>query len=354
MKDNFLNFNLPWNDKDSYWICVALAGDDSGHVLEKEFLKAGYPGHYLDKGCYAAEVSRHWGKAWAELRDAVERLKYDGAKVAVIGSAGRPLLEDVRMQLDEVERIDVIARNLWLGDAILEGRVECHFQPIIDRAGQVFGYESFVRLKLDDGKYIGGAKIIEAAKESNIHHYLDKYLHILAIKTFAEANLQGNLFVNFITGFIQLPQKYLEGLSEAAKNYGISPKRLALDISETQQVQDINQIVSVINYAESKGYSVALDDITSVETLDNILAKAHADYVKIERIVSQKATIPRYAGEIKTICEIVHAHGSKVLAEGIETHAVHDALAECGVDLFQGYHFGEPLPVAQIGMAKIA
>ena len=137
----------------------------------------------------------------------------------------------------------------------------------------IFGYESFARVKMASGEILSGAKIIQAAKELNIQHLIDKHLHVLAIKTFAEANLQGSLFINFMPGFIQRPEKYLEALSAAVNEYDLLAKRIVLDVSDSENVLDINQISSVIEFCNSKNYLVALDDINSLASLHEILSK---------------------------------------------------------------------------------
>ena len=56
---------------------------------------------------------------------------------------------------------------------------------------------------------------------------------------------------------------------------------------------------------------------------------------------------PTYYGicsDIKTIVELVHARGMKVLAEGIETEAQLERLKAIGCRRGQGYLFSRPLP----------
>ena len=45
---------------------------------------------------------------------------------------------------------------------------------------------------------------------------------------------------------------------------------------------------------------------------------------------------------VNLLCRFAEATGSEVVAEGVETDAEAEALAAAGVDLVQGYLFGEP------------
>ena len=44
-------------------------------------------------------------------------------------------------------KVDIIAANLWLGDALLSGNLICYLQPVISQPGRVFGYEAFARVR---------------------------------------------------------------------------------------------------------------------------------------------------------------------------------------------------------------
>ena len=357
MQQNSANFNLSWNSHENYWLCFVLPEEDTQHKLEKSFKDKGVITAYLDPTCFAVYSFNDWAINWATLRDALTKNNYNNCKIAIItAQKNRPSMNDVLMNLESIEKIDMIAENLWLGDAILNSRIECHFQPIIDRSSEPFGYEAFARVRLENGELIGGAKIIKAARDMNIEHVLDKYLHILAIRTFAEARLPGNLFINFMAGFIQLPAKYLEGLTDAVQHYNLLAKRIVLDVSDAESVHDLNQISAIIDFCNSKGYTVALDDINSLNSLKNILSKLKSlpDFIKLDRKLTQLATDPKLAREILNLTELAHQKGSVILAEGIETNEVYEALKKSGIDLFQGYYISAPKPVSEIKDMKKA
>lgn len=357
MQQNPSNFNLSWNSHENYWLCIVLPDSDNLHVLEKSFKNSGTTYAYLDQTCFALHAPKEWKETWDALNSALLKNKFLNAKAAVLPALKqKPTIDDVLMALETTDRISSIAENLWLGDAILNNRIECHFQRIIDRTSEPFGYEAFVRVRLENGELAGGAKIIKAAREMSIEHLLDKYLHILAIRTFAEARLPGNLFINFMTGFIQLPAKYLEGLSSAVQHYNILPKRIVLDVSESESVHNMNQISSIIDFCNSKGYSVALDDINTLSSLEMILkhVKSLPDFIKLDRKISQLAAELATSREIFGLIELAHKKGCTILAEGIETEETMKILARAGVDLFQGYYIAQPMPVKDIKSLKKA
>src|ERR1700752_82066 len=174
-----ISWNLPLNSHDNYWLCVVDAESTKLKALEKKFTGNKYGGTFLDETCYALAAPQSWKEIWDELYEALILNNLNHSKLAVIPrQKTKPTLDDINPSLESVDQIHQIAKNLWLGEAILDNRVECHFQPITDRNSQIFGYEAFARVKTTGGELLSGAKIIEAAQEMGIKHLIDKYLQI--------------------------------------------------------------------------------------------------------------------------------------------------------------------------------
>lgn len=348
-----INFHLPWNNHEDYWLCVVLPEEDKLHSLENDFKNGASKGIYVDNSCFAVPASKKWSGVWNEIFDSITKNSIVNPKIAIVPRNGtsKPSLDDISFNLYATDKVEKIADNLWLGDALMSDRIQCHFQVIVDRRGQPFGYESFARALSEAGETIGGNKIMEASKALNIEHMIDKYLQVLAIKSFSEGCLPGRLFINFMTGFIQRPEKYLEALTDAATHYNLIPKNLVLDVTNSNSLADVKQVKSIISFCHSKGYSVALDDVQNVETVKQVLAEIAPDFVKIDRNLSRNSGTPAKLQQIHEIVELSHKNGCYVLAEGIETEEVHMSLLKAGVDLFQGYFFSQAIPVEQIKKA---
>jgi EAL domain-containing protein (putative c-di-GMP-specific phosphodiesterase class I) len=332
------NFNLVWNQHDQYWLKLyPRAGKISAATLDA--LTKLHMQKMADGGL-AIQTPRDWKSVWDQIYAALEKTAALDEMEVILSPPG-----DTALERKSPAAIRTIAESLWLGDALLEDRIMCYLQPVLSARDQVFGYESFVRAKAPSGDIIAGDKIIAACRALGIEFVIDRHLHVQAIRTFVSSQFNGFLFVNLFPGFIHRPAVYLEGLSETAKSFGIVAKHIVLDFTKSETPRDIMHLKNVCEYARSRGYSIALDDIESLENARKLVSEVHPDFVKIDmKLARQVAEAPKRS-TIRQIVELVHAAGGTVIAEGVETEEMHQQLKQLGVDLFQGYLFSPPMPV---------
>lgn len=337
------NFNLPWHQHDHYWISVYPKGS---HFLApiSEFLENAHMTKTNDGGM-AIRAPRDWKSLWDNLYAGLEHVgALDHIEAAVTPGNEQPR---GRMAVDckAPQLIQVIADSLWIGEALLENRILCFMQQVVDDKGKIFGYESFARVRSPDGDVIGGEQIFSASKALGIEFMIDRHLHIQAIKTFVSSSFNGFLFVNFFPGFIHRPAIYLEGLAESVKTYGVIAKHIVLDFTKSETSHDVKHMKSVCEYGRSCGYSIALDDISTVESARRLVDEVRPDFVKIDMHLIHKVAESSKRNTIKAIVDVVHDAGGTVIAEGVESDEIYDALKKLGVNLFQGYLFSPPVPV---------
>jgi len=337
------NFNLPWHQHDDYWLALYPKTGDFSILVQSCLEKLGLRKN--NEESMSIRTGRNWNAVWQQVYAGLESLgALEDVEVALA-----PDMEGLMRRVDSECRtpaaIQVIADSMWLGDALIEDRVMCYLQPVIGGNEKTFGYESFARAKAIDGRIVGGDKIIAASKVLGIEYMIDRMLHVEAIKTFVSSEFNGFLFVNFFPGFIHRPSVYLEGLSDTAKSFGVVAKHIVLDFTNSETPRDLGHLNNVCDYARSRGYSIALDDISSIDTARKLIPEIRPDFVKIDMQLVRKIDEPGTRETIRALIEISHEVGSMVIAEGVETKEAHQALKLLGVDLFQGYLFSPPVPV---------
>lgn len=338
------SFNLQWHQHDKYWIAAYPKDGYLSVELMDMLQKTGMKKIDRKQGM-CIQAPRSWKSMWTTIYTALKRMDaLNLVTIAVTPGAEAPSI-DLTPEVKTPIEIQQLADSLWLGDALLEGRVMCYLQPVVSNKDKVFGYESFARVMGTDGKLISGDQIIAASKVLGIQNMIDRHLQVQAIKTFVSSDFNGFLFINFFPGFIQRPSVYLEDLSETVKQFGIISKHIVLEFTKMETPRDIAHIKNVCDYARSRGYSVALDDISSVENASKLVPEIKPDFVKLDTHITQRCTESSKHEVIRTIVDMAHRGGGTVVAEGVETEEAHQALKSLGVDLFQGYHFSPPVPV---------
>jgi EAL domain-containing protein (putative c-di-GMP-specific phosphodiesterase class I) len=330
------SFNLPYLQHDSYFLSLF---SESGNFssIANELQGIGYK--KVPDGRFMAQTSSSWAELWARTYTILQNAKLsDSMEVSLTSDSDLPAPESGERK--KVVAIQAVAENLWLGEALRDNRMLSYFQPIVGEKQKIFGFESFVRARGLDGNIIGGDKIIKASKALNIEYMIDRHLQVQAVKTFAESDCTGFLFVNFFPG-------YLEGLSEAAKLFGIIPKHLVLEFTRSETARDMKHLKSVCDYARQQGYSIALDDIVTVENAKKLVSDIRPDFVKIDSQALGSLDSAQTRSIISQIVELVHATSGTIIAEAVETEEAYEQLKVLGVDLFQGYYFSPPAPITK-------
>lgn len=322
-----------WTQDSPYWL-----------VLEGAAKLPALQAVHHKPNLYALKTDANWRRQWRELARDVKRFAPEGIghRGAVIAADALPGLQEIELSLRDFREIEAVANNLWLVDDVNHGRLGCYLQRVMDRRGKVVGYEAFARMEAADGGVIGGGAIMQAATALRMEFQLDRLLHKQAIESFVASDLEGFLFINFLTGFIHRPEVYLEGLSQAVSRHSVRPGAVVLDIPIGDYAHDLKKLKSIAEYCRVRGFAIALDDVGTHDHLAGLLEQVRPAFVKLDGKASTRLTDPKRLSTLQEIVRLSHGSGASVLAEGVENQTVHDAYLAAGIDMFQGYYFGAP------------
>jgi EAL and modified HD-GYP domain-containing signal transduction protein len=108
-------------------------------------------------------------------------------------------------------------------------------------------------------------------------------------------------------------------------------ERVGLEVLETASVDEA--LLRRLRMLRTLGFTIALDDFTYSPARAGLLE--HADIVKLDVLALDDASLERHVALLKPL-------GVKLLAEKVETQAMHARALGLGFDLFQGYFFARP------------
>ena len=124
----------------------------------------------------------------------------------------------------------------------------------------------------------------------------------------------------------------------------MKPSQIVIEITEGQIMQDPDEVVEVLAHLGVMGLSLSIDDFGTGQASLTYLKELPVEKLKIDQsFVRDVATNADDQLIVKATIELAHTLDLKVVAEGVETLAVCDLLAEMGCDYVQGYYISRPL-----------
>ena len=132
-------------------------------------------------------------------------------------------------------------------------------------------------------------------------------------------------------------------------DYGISPKRLELEITETALILDLNRALHNLRQIKALGISIAMDDFGIGYSSLSLLNSFPFDRIKVDgSFIQLTGSNKRSDAIFRAVVGLGNALSVPVLAEGVETALQHKFAKASGCDELQGYYFGRPVQEAQI------
>lgn len=231
-------------------------------------------------------------------------------------------------------------------DVLQHKRLLVHFQPIIRVQDQsIYAHEALIRGLSPEGMIIPPNLLFGQAKDAELLFNLDRMCRETIMHSAAKLNYFGRLFINFLPSAIYNPENCLSTTLALAERYGFDPHKLIFEVVETERIDDINHLRSILDYYRAKGFKTALDDMGSGYSSLNLLANLSPNIIKIDReLITNINQEPIKQAIVGGIMGMAKQTGIMTLAEGVETEDEWHYIRQQGFDLVQGYYFARPAP----------
>ncbi|OEC02075.1 diguanylate phosphodiesterase [Lysinibacillus sphaericus] len=240
-----------------------------------------------------------------------------------------------------ITEIEPILEMKWIDEVIRKKSVISFSQPIIDANEEIYAYEILSRFPREDGSLIYPNEIFTAARSRGRLYALDRICRMAAVRY--SAVLKKKTFINFIPTSIYSPEFCLQTTVQLANQLGIDPNQFVFEVVESDKVDDIEHLKSILNYYKQKGFQYALDDVGEGYNTLEMLADLKPQYMKLDiKYVQGVSGNSEKQAVAKQFLAKAFEVNAIPLAEGIESRADFEWLKENGYQLFQGYLFGKP------------
>jgi PAS domain S-box-containing protein len=235
-----------------------------------------------------------------------------------------------------------------LPEAIHSGLIYPVYQPkIVLRTGGLCGVEGLARWKRADGTFVSPADFIPIAEKLGLIGHLDNTLAATMLSGLSEGRLgipaDSVVSINASARELDDPN-WVCGLSALANRFGILPKRIEVEVTESAVLDDVDKAADVLNLLRQAGFRVAIDDFGTGYASLTYLKKLPADIVKIDQSFIRDMTKSKPSEVIvRSMVSLSHDLGMEVIAEGVEDAETASMLFAIGCDFGQGWHFGRPM-----------
>ncbi len=244
---------------------------------------------------------------------------------------------------DEVYR----GLDLDLERAIRANELDVWYQPELDLAsGRAVAAEALVRWRHAKAGEIPPTTVVGIAERTGLMSALNFYILNAALRQASEwraDDIAPQIAVNLSVGMLtdaELPSV----IDQALKTWSADASLLTLEVAESSMIADAERSGAVLTRLKALGVRIAIDDFGSGYTSLAHLRRLPIDELKIDRpYVGRMVDNPGDRALVRSAIDLGHHFGMRVVAEGVETPAVRDAVSAAGCDFIQGNLVSLPL-----------
>ena len=231
--------------------------------------------------------------------------------------------------------------------AIEEEQFRLHYQPFVDRDGQIVGMEALIRWQHPQEGMISPGEFIPVAEETGLIIEIGEWVLKEACRQLKRWQNYGyqDLYISVNIAPQQFREvDFVEKIKDVLNVTGIAGEKLELEITERTAVSDINYTIEVLKKLQNLGVRIAIDDFGTGYSSLSFLKDFAINVLKIDQsFVHQLEQNEKNQSIAETIIDIGNNLDLEVVAEGVETEAEKDFLEAKGCDIMQGYLFSRPV-----------
>ena len=252
----------------------------------------------------------------------------------------------------EVERRVNQERELRV--AVDEGQLVLHYQPIVSLPEtSVSRCEALLRWNRPGSGLLLPDKFLPLAEETGLIVAMGEWVLAEACRQAAQWRRDAHdLAITVNVSIRQLDQPdFAAVVQRIVAASGLPPAALCLEITETAITTDLAQIAPSLEALRRTGVRIAMDDFGSGYSSLGYLRSLPLDIIKIDKsFVRGIIDDPQDRAIVAGIVNLGNQTNRRVIAEGVESEALHSELIGLGCDLAQGFLYARPAPSQDLSL----
>lgn len=252
----------------------------------------------------------------------------------------------------ETRAVDALALDRDLDQAIERKELVLEYQPQATPDGrEICGWEALVRWNHPKLGRLTPDRFIPLAEERGWIHRIGRHVIDSALAQIAAWDRDGTRIARVAVNLS--PSELRAGLADEIDAlvdwHGLTPDRLALEITETAIVGDGAEVAYSLTRLNDKGYRIEVDDFGAGYSSLGQLRHLPLETLKIDKsLIDDMHHSDIDAALVGAVIDMARALGMRTVAEGVELPEQAEALARLGCDSYQGYLLAKPMPPVQV------
>lgn len=226
---------------------------------------------------------------------------------------------------------------------------ELYFQPFVNPETQnIAGCECLLRWKGEKIQDSYPMEFIKVLEDYGGIREVGFWVMEQAIRQqVAWRDIYGELRVSFNVSYQQfMDDAFEDRLVFYAEKYGVHPEYMIVELTESCQVDNPEELSAMFDRLRARGFKMALDDFGTAYASLEMLKSLHVDCIKIEHSFVRELSEPGHDIDyviIDNLLEMCKRLGYDSIIEGVENDRVADIVGEMDATLLQGYFFSRPV-----------
>lgn len=255
-----------------------------------------------------------------------------------------PILKEI--QVDEKSKLESS-----LSKAVSTGCKEfiLYYQPIVDKeTKETTNIEALIRWKHKDSGIVNPIDFIAVTEYMGLILPLGEYIlyEVFSASVRWNYNREHKLLFHINLSLVQLVQpNIIDRIILLISKTNVDCSTIVFEVTESLAIENIELMKQILLRLKEKGFKIALDDFGKGFSSLSHITELPLDYVKIDKSFLDKYGTDEFNPSLlNSIVELVHSVNLKVIIEGVETKKQVEFLTFMGIDHYQGYYYGKPVP----------
>ena len=234
---------------------------------------------------------------------------------------------------------------------LFRGGLCVFMQPVVDlRSAAVARVEALARLRLDTQEVVSPGVFLPLLGDGELDRLFRLVLEqsLECVSAWQAQGLQLDVAVNLPPSTL-LNAHCRQWVIEALRDHDVEPRRLTLELLETQELDSALQGQAIAGLA-GLGVKLAMDDLGSGYSSLKRLSELPFDTIKVDQSLTlnlRKSPLLTFS-LIRTLIKMAHDLERQVIVEGVEDTGAIEAIVILGATHAQGYGLARPMPAQDV------